>query len=310
MHILKYLLSIFLFITSCNISNKDIPKCEKCPQPQKPYFITAPITKWSATQAPCLDILIEKKRISVELDLGFRGNVTFTKQWVDSLSSKTFLREKTMYGIRGKEYATNLYQVPALEIGKMTFLKPILQEEEEIFAKDSTFVQKGQKESPKEPGRVGWELFSNVNLLVDAKNSLIAFCDSLDTLEMHGYKVEEFTCSPLLLQRGLVEVEVEIPEGMVRCVLDTGSTWNMLNCESEPKQSIDDLIWKEDNIVEYSSLKINENDFGPISFHKLPIKIPIRVEAILGMDFFKNHIVFLDFKKKFIYFSKYQENTH
>lgn len=308
-HIRKYFFLIFLFATSCNISNNQkITQFEESPRNQKPYFITVPITKWSAIQAPCVDIRIENKTFPVELDLGFRGNLTFTAQWVETLSSKTFLREKSMYGIRGKEYATKLYQIPALEVGKMTFFKPILQEEKEEFTKDSTFVKKGQKQSPKEPGRLGWELFYNVNLLVDAENSLIAFCDSLETLAKQGYEIEQFTRSPLLLERGLVEFNAEIPEGILRCVLDTGATWNMLNCGIEETQSIDDLMWHVDSIVERSSLKINGNDFGPISFHKLPIKIPIRIEAILGMDFFKNHIVFLDFRNKYVYFSKNKEN--
>jgi hypothetical protein len=305
----KYFLLIFLFTTSCNISNnQEITQFEESPRNQKPYFVAAPITKWSTIQAPCLDIRIENKTFSVELDLGFRGDLTFTKQWVETLSSKTFLREKPMYGIRGKEYATKLYQIPALEIGKMTFFKPILQEEKEEFAKDSTFVQNRQEQSPKEPGRLGWELFYNVNLLVDAENSLIAFCDGLETLAKQGYEIQEFTRSPLLLERGLVEFDAETSEGTLRCVLDTGATWNMLNCEIGENKSIDDLMWHVDSIVEYSSLKINGKDFGPISLHKLPIKIPIRIEAILGMDFFKNHILFLDFRNNYVYFSKNKAN--
>lgn len=304
-YIWNYWFLFLLFAVSCNISDSQkATQLAESPKDQKPYFIPVPIAKWSAIQAPCLDISIGNKTFSAELDLGFRGSLTFTKQWIESLSSKTFLRTKTIYGIRGKEYKTKLYQIPVLQIGKMTFLKPILEEEPETFAEDSTFVQEGQKKSPEEPGRLGWELFYNVNLLIDAKNSLIAFCDSFETLANQGYEIKQFTRSPLFLERGLVEFNAETPEGALRFVLDTGATWNMLNFEAGDNQSIDDLMWHEDTIIEYSSLQINGTDFGPVSLHKLPIKIPIQIDAILGMDFFKKHVVFLDFKKKYVYFFK------
>lgn len=308
MRIQKYLILALVLASGCNISHKqEVTKLEELPTHQKPYYIKAPIAKWSSIQSPCIDVAIENKTFSMELDLGFRGNLTFTKPYVDTISSKTFLKEKLMYGIRGKEYVTKLYQIPTLQIGKMTFLKPVLQEEKEDFIRDATFVPDGQKRSPRDPGRLGWQLFCKVNLLVDSKNSLIAFCDSIETLGKQGYEVKQFIDVPLFLERGLIEFDAKTPEGNLRCALDTGATWNMLNCEGKEEKTIDDMIWDPSNVIEYSSISINGKDFGPISFHKLPIKIPIRIEAILGADFFKNHIVFLDFNKKRIYFSKNQE---
>jgi hypothetical protein len=294
-----------LFSVSCNISHKkQIPRSTESSNRQKPYYIAVPITKRSSIRAPCLDVCIENSIFSVELDLGYQGNLTFTKEYSDTLHSKAFLREKTMYGIKGKEYPTKIYQVPALQIGKMTFLKPTIQEEEKDFSTDATFVHTGQQTSPCQPGRLGWELFYNVNLLVDSKNSLIAFCDGLETLKKHGYKIEEFTCTPLLLERGLIEFYAETSEGLLRCVVDTASTWNILNRNADEESSIENLMWNPDNIIEYSSFRINQKNFSPLVFHRLPIRIPIRIDAILGMDFFDNHLIFLDFKKKYIYFLK------
>lgn len=302
----RYFFLILLFVSSCNISNKqEITRLEQPAKPkQLPYFITAPITKWSSIQSPCLDVCIEDKTFPVELDLGLRGNITFTKESTDAITSKVFLREKPMYGIRGKEYPTKLYQIPALKIGKMTFTSPILQEEGEEFTKDATFVQNGKERAPTESGRLGWELFYNVNLLVDVENSLIAFCDSLETLEKHGYPVESFISTPLFLERGLVEFYANTPQETLRCMLDTGATWNILNDEIEEGKSLDQAIWDEKNIIQYSFLMIGGKDFGQHTFHRMPIRIPIRIEAILGMEFFKENLVFLDFSGNMAYFLK------
>ncbi len=209
-----------------------------------------------------------------------------------------------MYGFKGKEYPTNLYRIPKIKIGAMAFIQPILQENTEQSRKDSVIVQNGNKPSPREPGRIGWELFHNVNLLLDVKNSKIAFCDSLPTIEDHGYKITDFIKVPLLLERGLIEFETDTPDGHLRCMLDTGATWNVLNSKIEEENSIEQVIQDPSNILEYSSFQIGTEEFGPVAFHRIPIKLPIHIEAILGMEFIEDHLVFLDFAEKYVYFSK------
>lgn len=306
MHLKRYFLSLVFFTSSCTLSHKqEITECVEPAKKKKPaYFITTPITKRSPIQSPCLDICIQGQTFSVELDLGYRGNLTFIKQATDTIISKVFFRETPMYGIRGKEYVTKLYQIPALEIGKMTFTGPIIQEEGEDFLKDATFVQEGKERSPRDPGRLGWELFYNVNLLIDLEHSLIAFCDSLENLATQGYEIESFTSTPLFLERGLIEFDAQTPEGVLRCMLDTGATQNMFNSKFAENQSLDEAMWDDTNLFQYSSLRIGDNEFGPIVFRRIPIKIPIRIEAVLGIEFFEDNLVFLDFSGKTAYFYK------
>lgn len=305
MRSIPLVLLMLFYACSCTLNRKtETVLTVESDQKKETYFVPIPFTKFSSIQSPCVQVNIDGKTFSVELDLGYRGDLTFTKETIDLISSKSFICEKPMYGIRGKEYPTSLYRIPKAKIGAMTFFKPILQEERPELVKDSVFVKNGGEPSPREPGRLGWELFYNVNLLVDVKNSQIAFCDSLDTLEKQGYQVESFTKTPLLLERGLVEFQAQTSEGLLLCMLDTGATWNMLNSEIQNGKSIEDEMWKSENIIEYTSFKIDKNEFGPIAFHRMPIKIPIRIEAILGMEFFQEHQVFLDFAGKWAYFLK------
>jgi hypothetical protein len=165
-------------------------------------------------------------------------------------------------------------------------------------------VENGGEPSPSEPGRLGWELFYDVNLLVDIKNSKIAICDSLDTLKKQGYAIETFVRTPLILKQGLVEFEAKTPEGILVCMLDTGSTYNLLDSEVAEGKSIERAIWDSDNFLEYSSFQIDGCDFGPVAFRRFPLRLPIHIEAILGMEFFRDHLVFLDFSEGYVYFAK------
>lgn len=264
------------------------------------YFVSVPITETSSSQIPCLNVEIEDKTLLVELDLGFRGHITVAREEVDAIMSKTFLGEKTMHGIRGKKYNKKVYRIPELKIGAMTFSRPAMQEDSAEFLKDAMFGHNERKTPSKEPGRLGWELFSSTNLLIDVPNARIVFSDSLDTLKKEGYATESFVKAPLFLERGLVEFESLTPNGPLRCMLDTGATWNALN------EDVDKAIWTPENRVEYPFFQIEGIDFGPITFCRVAIGIPIRVEAILGMEFFQKHLVFLDFANKWVYFSKAQ----
>lgn len=276
---------------------------QRLPTNDAAFLVSVPITKFSSIQSPCIDVHIDNTTFSMELDLGFRGDLTLANKFIDQISSKTFILTKPMYGVRGKEYSTDLYRIPKIKIGTLAFIKPVLQKKGEEFTEDAVFVQEGRKPSPREDGRVGWELFYNVNLLIDIKNSKIIFCDSLDTLKKHGYLIKNFTKVPLFLERGLLEFEAQINEGALRCMLDTGSTWNILNTEIEDGKSIEQVMWEPENTLTYPSFKIGKKDFGSIALHRIPIKLPIHIEAILGMEFFQDHLVFLDFTGGSVYFS-------
>lgn len=303
----KWLITVLFLSSSCTvIQEQNVVTNKQAAQLQKStFFIPIPIEKLSSFQCPCINIEIEEKTLLTKLDLGFQGDMALEKEILDSISSRTFIGEKTTYGMRGREYKKKLYQIPKAKIGVMAFSPPIIQEENRGFLKDAEFLQNKENSQPREEkGRLGWELFYNTPLLIDIKNSQIVFCDSLATLKSKGYAIEAFVKTSLCLENGLVEFEVETSKGCLHCILDTGSTWNILNSELQEGESIDVVAWESENILEFSYFKIEGANFGPIAFHQLPIRLPIRIEAILGMEFFKDHLVFLDFAKKIAYFAK------
>lgn len=292
------------------ITNKTPFLSQKLNELGDPYFIKIPITKWTENQIPCLSIEIGENLISSQLDLGYMGYFSISSELLEKLNDKIYLRSVKTCGILGKEYEEKIYEFPEIQIEQLSFQKYTVQEEPKEFHHHGSFVKNGGAPSPNEPGRIGWKIFQNTNLLLDLGNNLVAFCDSIDTLNNHQYEVKSFVQTPLLSNRGFVELEAKTPDGLLRCVLDTGCTWNVLNTEVQGGQNLNELIWTPENHSKIPQFVIGDIDFGPIFFRHIPIKLPIHVEAILGIDFLKKNLVYLDFVHDLIYFtpSSHKEN--
>jgi hypothetical protein len=282
----------------------DIPLPPVSTSKESAYFDTLSIAKWTNAKTPCIPIQIGDKILSAEIDLGFRGDCSLASSILDQIEGKTLLGFQTRYGFQGKAYNKKVFEVPNIRISQLSIDCPQVQEEAKDFHAQAVFVKDGGKPSAAEPARLGWQIFQNTNLLFDLKNEKIAFCDSLSTLKKQGYEIQKFVKAPLLIDRGLIEIEAETDGGTLRCMLDTGSTFNGFNSNKEENVSMQELFWNPEYFLTKHTFKINQQEFGPITFRQFPIRLPIPIDVILGMDFFLENIVFLDFANSFVYFCR------
>lgn len=265
------------------------------------YFLPIPV-QFSQTHLPYLSMEINGQPLCAVLDLGFMGNVRICKSFLESLQEKKFIRSATRYNVQGNPYPINFYQISKIQIGKMHFSDAEIEEESENFHKETRFSKRDQNSVSYLPGAIGWELFGDVNLFLDLDHSKIAFCDSFDTLVKQGYSPDSFIKVPLVIDRGLVEFKIITEKGPLWCMLDSGCTWNILNIP-DPGLSIEELILDPKMKTESSFLQIGGKDFGKTPFHCIPIRLPIYVGAVLGMEFLYDHLVFIDFRNEQIYFA-------
>lgn len=268
------------------------------------FFATLPVADRSDKRfpTPCIPVRIGDRIVNSILDLGFVGEFSLSKDILDQIEEKKFLRLKTSYGFRGKQYEKKVYKIPSLGIGKMNFYNPYTQEEDEEFCKNSTILEDS---SPyiKEHGRIGWQLFVGSGLFLDLGKNKVAICDSLSTLADKGYSISSFIQIPLSSERGLLEIQAQTDTGSLNCVLDTGATFSLLNVA--PKNG--SPVYEFNEFSETSKFELGEQNFGPVSFFHIPIELPIHVEAILGMDFFKSNVIFLDFTNNMAYIAPSQK---
>ena len=109
-------------------------------------------------------------------------------------------------------------------------------------------------------------------------------------------------------------------------MLDTGATWNLLNKDIQNQNQSHRIIdldhlneeapvfnLENENLLSFNpedrwdakTFQINGNEFGPVNFIKM--KSPLGLDAIIGMEFIDNHLIFIDFRNEKIYFSKLPE---
>jgi hypothetical protein len=283
------------------------------------YFTLLKIDKFTSADTPVLKIKIEDKIVDIKLDLGYDGIISLPADVIKDLQTKKFIQRNRTSGLRGKTYEQDFYEVAKAHIEHMSFYPIFVEETNPEFEHDVHLAGERTLESF---GRIGWGLFYKFNLLIDCEHSKIALCDSVETLKKQGYSVDSFCKTSLIMDRRLIEFDAVTEKGKMRCILDTGCTYNMLNKDLENPsmnshmiftlndgdqsfmnpENQDLMTFNLDNVQEFSSFKIEGQEFGPIIFNR--IKSPMAIDAVIGMEFISSVLIFIDFFKKEIYFLK------
>jgi hypothetical protein len=326
-----FTLSILLFFGICSTlclllrkTSEDKAVGSRLLTKENAYFVPMKINGFSPGNIPYFTVNIENQTIIAKIDLGYEGHIALSSDVIKGLNAKKFIRRGSTYGLKGRICERDIYEVEKIHTESMSFY-PVLADEVNLEFEHDANLGEEEKILEGDLGRVGWRLFQNFNLLVDHENSTLVLCDSLDTLKKRGYPVDSFTETPLLLDRGFIEFEAQTEAGTLRCVLDSGSTWNMLNKDLNDSYN-SHMIFTPENVDQYSILnpenknlltfdsknvhdvsvfKIGGKEFGPITFNR--IKSPMAIDAIIGMEFFEDTLIFIDFSNRRIYFFEYPE---
>ena len=301
-HKIAFLFTLILFCFFCGYYF--FPKNSR--SEKNAYFVSVPIIKFSPSQMLSVNVSIEDRVYPMYLDLGLASDLNMVESHAKEIVLKQALGSKSMYNFRGEKTEVPLYRIPEIAIQDMVFSNAVLQVDCEKSRYRTVFVQNGGAPSPQDGGLLGWRLFYTTNLLLDLHQKRIAFSNSLATLKTQGYETEDWIETPLHIESGLLAIDIELPDKQVRCVLDTGSTRNLINHQSLTEQSLETAYWDPNNWIEFSYFRINQHQLGSIGFQKLPVKLPIHVEAILGMEFFERYLVFLDFPNRRAYIAKFK----
>ena len=266
--------------------------------PSPAYFHTEKIVKLVSGGIPCVRVYLNDAPIDLEFDSGFEGDLSLDEEILAPLQ-KTFLKEKTFFGVRGKSYQEKVYSGPSIKIAGIQFDQIEVKEGSKEFNQDSV-VFDGSKKKVKEerPGRIGWTLFSKLNLFIDIPNSQIGMCDSIQTLQSRGYFKNGFIKTPLLQDKPYIGIQVVSSSGPLNCCIDTGATLCVLNSSIEP----------QDFCLEF--LQLEKNNIGPFIFFQFPIGMPKAPDAFLGMNFLAKHTVFVNFKEQAVYISLEEDSPN
>ena len=150
-------------------------------------------------------------------------------------------------------------------------------------------------------GRIGWNIFRSWDCFFDLPRSAIFIAKDMDGLrKVPQMSLNEFVQIPFDLEASGVTLSIETDIGVKKFILDTGASMCCI------KKS----LIKEEDFMEvcpgkqiYTSHKfvIGGHDFGKQNFILFEITDLTNCDGILGIDFFMQHAICLDFHHKIAY---------
>lgn len=174
----------------------------------------------------------------------------------------------------------------------MSFSRIILEELNTRFSIDAAFDQTAVDFPEHTAGSIGSCLFRKTCVYLDLYASKRAFCDSFTSFSKKLNPKIFFAKVPFQFENGLIEFDLETPGGFQHCILDTGTCRNHINMPNPENTALKEFV---ENKKRYEKVRIGNIDFGPITFSFLPINLPMKIDAILGVEFLINHSLFIDF---------------
>lgn len=259
----------------------------------------------SDARIPCLQGKIEGISFLAKLDMGYDGVLSLPKHLLEQLKNKSDDGTALFAGIKGRKYETPAFIIPKLNIEDLTLVNFPAEESSFEFERDTNLGSKTNLEPSNMIARIGWRAFLGTVILLDVHNSKFICCDSIETLKEKGYPLEQFVSINLLSRKQSVEFEAIIGSQIVKCLLDTGCTINLIHNTSNTSASVEQ--GSEFGGVNLTTplpstpFFVNESQLGSYIFYET--QLPFETEAILGVDFLETQIICIDFINHKLYLS-------
>lgn len=250
---------------------------------------------------PVIKLEIEGKKYSCLIDTGSSHPLILQKNCIEKIKQKKSLDLRNSIGFRGKSYPTQSFEFPDVKMPNLVISGMIGFEENLDFIKDSSLSSadtwwirfKDELELWAAQGRIGWRIFEIGCPLFDFANMNLCFAENQSVLiKEAGYSLNTFTPVPFELVDCGVVVTAGTGVGIKRFLLDTGATHSLLRKDGNELQSIT------------TGITIGNQDFGFWKFRLLDFADLFQCDGILGVDFFLEHKICLDFQTKTAYIKR------
>lgn len=263
---------------------------------EKKGFLEFPVH--FVSQSPCWKIEMERKTFLVEIDTGFSNQFALKGDVLDCLSNKSSLGVHNTIDVSGNEYTKFTFQIPEIKLvdAKITNATVIeenlfLLEKGSALFPDREISAEHQKYLDEVSGRIGMEVLLQMDYwLFDLGNSSICVIKDLYKARKRGiFNLTGFLEVPFELDDCLVITEFDTDFGKKKFILDTGATLSVLM----PQEGEEAHQW-----VTTQKFGVEDACLGAMDLYLFRFSEKLGVDGILGMDFFRNHAIFLDVKNQ------------
>lgn len=264
--------------------------------------------RFSSANTPVVNVVIEGAVFSCEIDLGAKFPLVLNSKLLKPIQKK-FEEVVKWRDLKGVAYEGNLYAIPEISISGFLWKDVRVQEENSSYTENIVlWTDEKQNSKRQEFGTIGRPLLERTNLCFDMANRVVFACDSMESLKQLGEFYEDFEKFPFELTRAGMVLEIVTDFGKGKFIIDTGSTLTLvrasfLNC-SEGKKD-----WRGMTCVGTSKFIIGNKNFGNMDLYPWDISSElIEMDGMLGMDFLKNQVFYIDYPNKVIYIRNAEVN--
>src|SRR5258708_4316878 len=252
---------------------------ESAPEPVRVPF------RLIGSSAPLVTIRIQDRDIPLELDIGDGSSLVLHPSVISELNATPTGETSKGYGMEGKIFEVPIIKVDRVEMGRAVFADVTIHQD----GHDDAFRAKQVAERGTR-GYVGAGFFKGYELVLNYRRHVITLIrkdaepSSQDSCRGH--------IVPLMreINWGLVS-RVNADEGDMLFVWDTGSPALVMIKASAAAAHVD----TSRDTVTLNHFRMNGHEFGPLRFQMWDFPAPPGMAGFIGYDFFRDHLVCIDF---------------
>jgi hypothetical protein len=264
--------------------------------------------RFSPSKIPIFDVVIEGTTYPLGLDLGSKFPLSLEPAVLKNISKKRLGKSEWFDG-KGNYYTSRSYLIPEIDI--CGFLLKNITVRENLNNYQAVTTMWHAKDDPLEPenlGVLGRPLLEKANLCLDLSHNAFFICSDLEMLQRKGICPKVLVKTPFEIYAGMMTLPIETDFGKKHFVLDTGCTVTLIRSSLVQNQDCQN-DWRELPFCTTSSFAINGKNFGSQDLYLFDLDPHVqKMEGVLGMDFLKEHVIYIDYPNKAIYIGESEPN--
>ncbi len=273
-------------------------------------YTRIPVRFFPLLNIPHIKIEIENSSYSLLVDLGSGSHFDLKKSCVEKIKNKQFTGNATSYDIKGKDYSLHSFRVSKIKFPNLNICDAVLNEESIEFLATGGLIWPLNTLSAKlkkkinmycTDGRIGWGVFKNFDCFFDFPRSVFFLGQDMSTLiNEAGCSLDGFVKIPFSIENYGIVLSLETELGTKRFLLDTGATHSALRESQVDKMKA--AQFAPGRWLHTCQLMASGQDFGAWPFVLFEFSDLFACDGILGIDFFNEHAIALDFHNQIAYF--------
>jgi len=268
---------------------------------------------FTSSGTPAILATIEEKSYLLQLDLGSKFLLTLEKEILENIRDKKSTELAQWRDAKGDFYESPSYIISQVKIENILLKNVKVNQENSNFRANTTLWDdhpQGSVSTNRYLGNLGRPLLEKTNLLLDFRNSTMIACSNEKYLKKEGFFLDKMVSIPFNGGTKGIIIKADTDAGTLRLALDTGATVTFVRASCLKDQK---CTKEKRGFLTFTSQKflIGNKDFGSTNLFLFDITPELtEIDGILGMDFLKNHVVYIDYKNKVLYFgeSKHQKD--